>query len=299
MSHTTIPTTEGSLFVVEEGEGPAVVFVHGTPSSSFEFRHVIRSLRDRCRCIAPDQLGFGRSDKPQDADYSVRGHQRRFALAMDALDVDDAIFVLHDFGTSFALAWMLANPDRVRGVVLANTFAWPVTGAFAWVARFYATRFGRWLYRLANVSAGLLLPWAWGSHRPLTPELHADYKAPFAARDQRFATSALPGELVGTTLAQLETQVSQIARWPVRAVWGMADPMVGVRELERWQAVLPGLEVDAVEKAGHFVSDEAPEAIERAVLRLRAQLNVTTATDRAPDAVGPAIVRDRAAAATG
>lgn len=263
-----LDTADGRLAAFDTGTGPTVVFVHGTPSSSFEFRHVIAELGEAHRAVAVDHLGFGASDKPVDGDYSVSAHQRRFAHAMEALEVRDGVFVLHDFGASIALWWMFANPERVRGVVIANTFLWPATGLIRWVLAFYATALGRWLYRTANLSAKHLLPWAWGSHRPLTPEVHHEYLAPFARPDDRYATAALPRELIGPTLAGLAPRAAELGQWPLRAVWGMADPVVGPRELERWKALVPDLQVEEVPDAGHFVADEAPDAIVRAVLSL-------------------------------
>lgn len=266
----------------ENGTGSPVVLVHGTPSSSFEFRHVVESLADHHRSISIDHLGFGASDKSPDHDYSLAAHQRRFADAASSLDLRDAVFVLHDFGAAIALPWMLAQPERIRGVVLLNTFLWPVSGGMRWVAWFYSTAFGRWLYRKANLSAKYLLPWAWGKRRPLTRELHAQYLAPFRDPNARHATSALPGELIGTTLRELTPRAPELSQWPLRAVWGMADPMVGPSELERWRALLPSMEVDAVPDAGHFVADEAPEAVVRAVLSLSETHCQTAATSPSP-----------------
>jgi len=268
MTHRTLDTPDGQLAAIDTGHGPTVVFVHGTPSSSFTFRHVIASLGREHRSVAIDHLGFGGSDKPADADYSVRAHQRRFARAMELLQVEEAVFVLHDFGSSIAVPWLLAHPDRVRGVVIANTFLWPASGAIRWILAFYATFLGRWLYRAANISVRALLPWAWGKHTPLTPDVHAAYLAPFASFDERHATAALPAELIGPTLEELAKRASELGRFPVRAVWGMADPLAGPGELEKWKAILPDLRVEEVAAAGHFVADEAPDAIQRAVLSL-------------------------------
>mgnify|MGYP002633294903 CR=1 FL=1 len=278
-----IETPEGQIAVVDVGTGTNVVFVHGTPSSAFEFRHAIAALKADYRCIAVDHLGFGNSDKPSGGDYSLAAHQRRFGLAMTALEVRDAVFVLHDFGTSIALAWMLEHPDRVRGVVIANTFLWPATGFLRLILAFYATSPGRWLYRVANLSAGILLPWAWGTHRPLTPEVHRGYLEPFLHSEDRHATAALPGELIGATLTSLEPRASELGQWPVRAVWGMADPLVGRNELDRWRGLVPALEVEEVPDAGHFVADEAPDAIVRAVNALGEPHVRTTRTHRATD----------------
>lgn len=260
-----LDTPDGRLAVVDEGQGTPVVLVHGTPSWSHEFRAVIAALGPHTRCVAVDHLGFGRSDKPPGARYDLAAHQARFAAAMDALEVDGAVLVLHDVGASIALPWAWAHPERVRGVVLANTFLWPADGPLSWVLRFYGTALGRWIYRWANLSARWLLPWAWGGRRPLTTEGHAAYLAPFPTPGDRHATAALPGELVGATLAGLAPRMAEVGRWPVRAVWGMADPLVGADALARWQEALPGLRVDTVADAGHFVADEAPEVVVAAI----------------------------------
>ncbi len=263
----SVAVEDGALAVISGGEGPLVVFVHGTPSSAREFEGVMALLVEH-RSLAVEHLGFGRSSKPAGADYSLVAHQRRFAASMAALDVTDAVFVLHDFGASIAFPWLVDNPERVRGLVLSNTFLWPATGPITWVLRFYSTPFGRWLYRVLNVSLRLLLPWSWGSVRPLTRELHARYLEPFPRPRDRHALSALPGELVGETLAGLAGRASELGQWPVRAVWGMADPAVGPVELQKWREALPGLAVDEVAGAGHFVADEAPERVAAAVKQL-------------------------------
>lgn len=256
------------LSVVEAGEGPTVVPVHGTPSSSFEFRHVVEMLAPDHRVLAPDHLGFGQSPKPVDGDYSLRAHQERFAAFLDGHDVHDAVFVLHDFGTAIALPSLLARPDRCRGVVLLNTFLWPATGPMAWVMAFYGTALGQWIYRVFNLSVGMLLPYGWGTRKPLTPELKARYQAPLATADDRRSTAALPGELVGDTLRQLEPRAPELGGVPLRAVWGMADALVGPAELERWERLAPSLQARRLDDVGHFVAEEAPEEVAEAVREL-------------------------------
>src|SRR5829696_2438417 len=68
---------EGRIHYVDEGEGPTLLFVHGTPTWSFEYRHLIRALRQTHRCVALDHLGFGLSDRPGDADYGPEAHAGR------------------------------------------------------------------------------------------------------------------------------------------------------------------------------------------------------------------------------
>lgn len=256
------------LVKVDEGVGQTVVFVHGTPSSSFEFRHVIEALSGENRCLAVDHLGFGDSPKPADGDYALAAHQQRFAAWLEREDVRDAVFVLHDFGASIALPALWADPSRCRGIVLLNTFLWPATGPMAWLLAFYATTLGQWIYRTFNVSAGVLLPYAWGTRKPLDDGLRAAYQRPLSTPDARRGTAAFPGELIGPNLGALAERVADVGQWPVRAVWGMADPLVGPSELQRWREALPGLEVDELDDVGHFVAEEAPDAVATAVRAL-------------------------------
>lgn len=273
----------------QRGQGPRVVFVHGTPSSSLEFFDAMTALDD-CHTVSVDHLGFGASPKPVDGDYSMAAHQARFAAAMDALPPAPAVFVLHDFGLGFALPWMLANPEKVRGVVLMNTFAWPATGWIRWILAFYATPLGRWIYRRFNLSAGVLLPWAWGTRRPLTKEVHATFLAPFARPEDRYGTSSLVSELLGDRWAELD--LDRLAQWPVRAVWGMADPLVGPDALELWRRRLPELPVTEVANAGHFVAYEAPDEVVAAVRSLAEDTrDDATRAQCSPDVVGASPLR--------
>lgn len=260
------------LHTTRVGDGPAAVFVHGTPSSAFEYRHVMAELAGEYRCLAPDHLGFGASDKPFDADYSLAAHQARFATWLEEEDVRDAIFVLHDFGAAIALPALWAHPERCRGVVLLNTFLWPASGPITWVLRVYASPLGRWLYRLLNISVGVLLPLSWGRRKPLTAELRADYQRPLATARARIATAGFAGELVGKTLRDLAPRAPEVGRWPVRIVWGMADGVVRPQELERWRVALPEASCTRLDDVGHFVAEEAPEEVARAVRELGAWL---------------------------
>ncbi len=89
----------GTMSYVDEGSGPPILFVHGTPSWSFEWRAVIEGLRATHRCIAPDHLGFGLSEKPSDARLSPRDHAERLRAFVEALDLRDVTLVVHASAT--------------------------------------------------------------------------------------------------------------------------------------------------------------------------------------------------------
>ena len=107
------------------GEEP-IVFVHGTPSWSFEYRHLIRGLCTSRRCIAFDHLGFGLSERPAAFGYRPEDHARVFAEFVAALGLERFTLVVHDFGGPIALPFAAAHPERIARLVVMNSFMWPI-----------------------------------------------------------------------------------------------------------------------------------------------------------------------------
>ena len=106
---------------VDEGGGeaqlPVALLLHGNPTSSYLWRNVIPHLAPHIRCIAPDLIGFGDSDKP-DIPYRVEDHARYLQAFIEALQLKDVILILHDWGSALGLDWARRNPTRVRGLAL-------------------------------------------------------------------------------------------------------------------------------------------------------------------------------------
>jgi pimeloyl-ACP methyl ester carboxylesterase len=140
---------DGRIHYIDEGPEGAdslLVLVHGTPTWSFEYRHLIHALRPRHRVIALDHLGFGLSDRPAAADYRPEAHARRFAEFVEALGLPRFTLVTHDFGGPIALPFAAAHPDRVAGLVLFNTWLAPFTDPLMLRrARLVAGAFGRFV----------------------------------------------------------------------------------------------------------------------------------------------------------
>lgn len=259
-------TIEGHrLHYVDEGAGPPIVFVHGTPSWSWEYRHLIRDLARDHRCICLDHLGFGLSDHPGEAPYTPADHARRLATFLDSLDLHDATVVVHDFGGPIGLSWVLDHPDRVRRLVLLNTWMWGTADSpmLAWPSRFFATWFGRWLYLKRSFSAKVMLTTAWGKRTPLTPEVHAHYLAPFPTPESRMSTWVLARELGGSSgwYAGLWARRERLHGIPTLLVWGAADAAFDLSFLARWRAELPKATVLELPKVGHFPQEEAPTEV--------------------------------------
>ncbi|NBC18401.1 MAG: alpha/beta fold hydrolase, partial [Bacteroidetes bacterium] len=86
------------MHYVDEGDGPPVLMLHGNPTWSFLYRHLVRGLSDRYRCVAPDYLGFGLSDKPPGWTYRPVDHARHIAHLIDTLALRDLTLVVQDWG---------------------------------------------------------------------------------------------------------------------------------------------------------------------------------------------------------
>jgi haloalkane dehalogenase len=261
---------DGTIHYVDEGHGETVLLVHGTPTWSFEYRHVIAALRDRFRCIAPDHLGFGLSDRPTDADYSPEAHAQRLRELVDALELDRFVLVVHDFGGPIGLPLALSGDGRVTRVVLVNTWMWPFDDdpQMRKRARIAGGALGRWLYRWANASLKLLMPGAYADRRKLTARIHGQYLAPFPRREDRERVLwALARALLGSTehYRDLWERRAALRRLPTAIVWGLGDTAFGPNQLERWREVVPEAEITALESAGHWPHEEEPDAFVHAL----------------------------------
>jgi haloalkane dehalogenase len=252
----------------DRGE-PPVVLIHGTPTWSLDWRHVLSGLLDHCRLIALDHLGFGLSDRPADADYTPHGHARRTAAALEALVPTGKLhLVVHDFGGPFALGWALANPHRLASLTILNSWMWSLRDdpKMYRMAKLAQSWWFRWLYRYANASQRLIMPSAYGDRRKLTPQLHAQYLRCFDDRDAREQVLyALAYGLLGADdlYAGLWDRHSALQDVPVQLVWGLRDSAFGPQCLERWRQALPHASVTVLAGAGHWPQEEEPEAVVR------------------------------------
>ncbi len=177
----------GRMNYIDEGSGPPLLFVHGTPTWSFEYRHLISGLRAFHRCIAVDHLGFGLSERPGNLGYSVAAHSENLAEFVERKDLRDLTLVVHDFGGPIGLPLCHLKEARVRRVVLLNTWMWPFDDdpKLARAARFVSGAIGRFLYRYLNFSLRVLLPSVWADRRKLTRSTHQQYLTPFRDRASR------------------------------------------------------------------------------------------------------------------
>ena len=254
-------TGEGWMSYVDAGQGRPVVFVHGSMTWSFLFRHLIQSLDGRVRCIAPDHLGFGLSHKPREIDYGPRGHARRFADLMDHLGLDEVTLVVHDSGGPIALDWATRNPGRVRDLVLFNTWMWSLEHNLPAqrLARLIGNPLNKFYYRVLNASPSFILPPLFADRHRLPRATQTQYMEPFRRHADREG-------VYGMVEAMRKSHDWYEDLWARRAVlqdhnalflWGIKDPLFGIDALERMETAFLH-HVTVRYATGRFIPEEKP-----------------------------------------
>ena len=253
-------TPAGTIHYIDEGAGAPIVFVHGNPTWSFQFRNVFKELTPERRCIALDHLGFGLSDKPQDFSYLPVDHARNFARFMESLDLNDVTLVVGDWGGPIGLSWALDNPDRVKSLVITNTWMWSVRSDWYYqgFSSIVGGPIGRQLIRRRNFFAASVVKRAYGDKSRLTPAIHRHYLAPLSTPDERMASWVFPRQIIKSSdwLSSLWQRRSALATKRILLAWGMKDIAFREKELRQWQAAFPAAQTVMFPDTGHFVAEE-------------------------------------------
>jgi haloalkane dehalogenase len=248
------------IHYVDEGQGPVVLMLHGNPTWSFLYRKMIARMSAHFRCVAVDYPGFGLSTAPDGYDFLPSTHANVVSEFVEALDLADFIVVMQDWGGPIGLAVAERHPKRVRGLVIGNTWGWPLAGelrmeAFSWlmggpIGRTMARTFnGVWRYFMKE---GFV-------EQPSEPEM-AMYRAPFLDRANRIQTAIFPRQLVKAQAfeAEVEAGLNKLSSKEVLFLWGTEDFAFRKPELERFMTYFPNHEHHALH-ASHFWQDDQGE----------------------------------------
>ena len=256
------------MHYVDEGQGEVVLFVHGTPSWSFDFRHQIKTLSQTHRCIAPDHIGFGLSDKPENYPYSIQQHSANLAQLIQHLKLDKFTLVVHDFGGPIGLSYAIQNPDKVSRLVILNTWLWATRNEpeFKKAEFVLKSPLLPFLYKYFNFSARFMVKQSWGNKKTLTPELHQHYLKPFSKPGERMGTIAFAKELLSGQdfLESLWSKADVLTSKPTLILWGELDEFFPLRFAEKFLSKFKHAGFQKI-KAGHFLQDEAAEQVSEAI----------------------------------
>jgi pimeloyl-ACP methyl ester carboxylesterase len=252
-----------SLHYIDEGSGgQTILFVHGTPEWSFSFRDLIKTLKQNFRCVAIDHLGFGLSDKPVKAIYTVEAHTRRLTKFIEHLGLENITIVANDFGGGIAMGYALQYPVNVDRIVLFNTWMWSLRKDknFSGPAEVMNSWIGRFLYRKLNFAVNNIMPAAYADKKKLTSEIHRHYKNVVPDSESRIALYAIAMELMNASewWESMWNRMNEVENKPFLIFWGMKDKFIRPYVLDKWKQRLPKAKVIVYEHAGHFVQGEKP-----------------------------------------
>jgi haloalkane dehalogenase len=258
---------------LDEGEGAPVIFMHGEPTWSFLWRHVIVPVRDAgFRCLAPDLPGFGRSDKPIDIDwYSYDRHVAMAAALLEELDLHGATIVVHDWGGPIGLRLAVEHAARIDRIVILDTglFTGHQRMSDAWLA------FRDFVARTEDLPVGFLVRGACKSDPG--DEVIAAYDAPFGSIASKAGARAFPllipqtPDAPGAAAGQRVLEALREDRRPTLMLWGDSDPVLPVAVGEQFAASIGREAPRVIENASHFLQEDQGPLIGRTIAEWLAQ----------------------------
>jgi pimeloyl-ACP methyl ester carboxylesterase len=258
-------TGHGALSYLDEGQGDeAVLMVHGNPTWSFFYRDVVLALRGRMRCIVPDHLGCGLSDKPQDHDYTLPNHVENLGRLLDSLNLRKIHLIVHDWGGPIGLGACLARHEKLGKVMILNTAAF-ADSDIPWRIRLCRVPvLGEFLVRGFN---GFAWPATWMAvTKPLPAAVARGFTFPYDSWANRIATHRFVRDIPtggdganDRALAAIESQLPLLKSKQTSILWGGADFCFNQHYYERWRQILPKVPARYLTGAGHYLLEDAPE----------------------------------------
>jgi len=257
------------LHYVDEGEGHVILLLHGNPTWSYYYRHVIRTLSKNYRVIAVDHMGCGLSDKPGRYNYTLAKHIENLTVLIDSLDIASLSMVVHDWGGAIGFGYATRFAERIHSIVVLNTAAfrsqmiplrirvcrWPVIGpfivrglnGFAWPATFMAVT------------------------KKMTKDVARSYLYPYNSWKNRIAVYRFVKDIPldethesYSTLVSIENKLPELKHRniPIMVLWGGKDFCFNDHFYNKWQEHFPDAQYHYFEKFGHYILEDGHSVVE-------------------------------------
>jgi haloalkane dehalogenase len=256
---------EGRLHYIDEGSGKPIVMLHGTPDWSFSYRQLIKALRPDYRCIALDNLGFGLSDKPADADYHPKMQAERLTIFLNHLNLAPFTLFVHDFAGPIGLSYAINHPASVSQLIIMNSWLWNLADEpfYRQFSRLMHTPLGKLFYLHLNGSPRFLFKGSFADKSKLLKHIHQHYIKVFPTPESRVALLAYAKALLDAdswydTLWQNRQRLQHV---PTLLIWGMKDIAFGPSALRRLKSVFTNCETLELNHCGHFPHEECSDQV--------------------------------------
>jgi haloalkane dehalogenase len=249
---------------VDEGSGDPIVFLHGLPAWSFIFRHLIRGLAGQYRCIAPDMIGFGLSEKPEGWSYTPASQVANLAQFLDQLGIKQANLAMHDFGAAIGTALAVEQPERFERITVINGACWDLQedpGAEK-IAKLATGALGQMMLTTLN-------PWpkmvqrTFGDKVKYTEAFEKAIAGPTLSKDGRIALWKTAKALAasGSFFNDVWRHRKNLAETSTQFIWGMKDPIFGEHALNKWWHDFPLSSVERLNTCGHYPTEECAHQV--------------------------------------
>jgi haloalkane dehalogenase len=236
--------------------------LHGNPSWSFLYRNAIRELSKNHRVIAPDHLGCGLSDKPQDFKYRLETHIDNLETLIFSLKLEKITLVVHDWGGAIGMGFAVRHPHMISRLVILNSAAFSMDWLPFRIAMCRIPWLDDQLVRKMNmfVRASMYMTTVKG----LPSLVKKGFKYPYQSYDDRIAVLRFiqdipldPDHISYEVLLEIEHGLWMFREIPVCIVWGMQDWCFTKRFLTRWKLYYPQAEVLELDNAAHYLLEDA------------------------------------------
>jgi len=256
------------MHFVDEGNGEPVVMLHGDPTWGYLWRNIIPALATIARCIVPDHMGMGKSEVPREPyPYRLVHHIANLEALVCELDLRDITLAVHDWGGPVGFGVAIRHPDRIKRLVISNTWAsarWP-GATFPRLIEMIRSTGGEKFVLEKNGYLERALTGTTRHAERLSGQIMDAYRAPFPTPESRVAMLCWSRDIPVTEddpsfseMQRIENNLSMFADTPALIVWGMLDPVLPASVLRWWEEIYPHAAVHRIENASHFLQEDAP-----------------------------------------
>jgi haloalkane dehalogenase len=258
------------MHYLDEGAGPPILFCHGNPTWSFLYRHIVGALRDRFRCVAVDYLGFGLSERPDGYGYTIEEHARTVGELVDHLGLEAMVVMGQDWGGPIGVTVAVERAERIRGLVLGNTWLWPADAlSFKAFSKLMGSSPMQRRILEENFFVERIMPFSMA--RKLTPQEMDHYRRAQPSPQARRGVAEMPKQILAARplLERLSREVpGRLGSKPALLVWGMKDLAFRPKAfLPKMRSNFPDHVMVELPAAKHYIQEDAPEEIAEAIAK--------------------------------
>jgi len=286
-THEYVEILGSQMAYIDVGEGDPILFLHGQPTSSYLWRNIMPHLEGQGRLIAPDNIGFGKSDQPE-LDYTFGDQYPYLEAFIDKLDLKNITLVVHDWGSGLGLHYASQHESNVKAIVTMESLMAPLLPAATWEEYpKHKAEFSK-MIRSEDVGRRMVIEENWfiekgissGIVRPLDQEAHDVYREPFPTEKSRIQVYQWPKELpIAGEPAATAKIISDYNAWlekteiPWLYLYATPGSQNPPEAADYWEKRAKNIQITYIGNGIHYVQEDHPYAIGRAIYDWYRRLN--------------------------